>query len=255
MILTGDDDLEHCQRLRRLNPAWDGAYKAAVGCFSIFAVNHWLFGNTHGGRVYRPLGDVPTGADAMALLASAAAGGCAACIVQLPGHAVALRQSQGDGEWFLLDSQAPGPWRLEGAEALVGSVWTLVQADGEGDFSPSALQVDLAGRGGMCQLVILGPLQAVMDDLSAAQWCHRHAVARLRAAATHSVSIVAAGDGCIKIGLPAAAVAAVLPTLADVTSLSRAIPAFVGAGASCSRYRLGRAAAACVPPRWRRWGC
>jgi hypothetical protein len=128
----------------------------------------------------------------------------------------------------LLDSQAPGPWRLEGAEALAGSVWTLVQADGEGDFLLSSLQVDLAGRGGMCQLVVLGPLQAVVDDLSAAKWCHRHAISRLRAAAAHSVSIVAVGDGCIKIGLPAAAVADVLPTLADVASLSRAVRAVCG---------------------------
>jgi hypothetical protein len=88
-----------------------------------------------------PWGDVATGADAEALLASAAAGGCAAGIVQRPGHAVALRRDQGGGEWFLLDSQAPGARRLEGAEALVGSVWTLVQADGEGDFLPQALQV------------------------------------------------------------------------------------------------------------------
>jgi hypothetical protein len=29
----------------------------------------------------------------------------------------------------------------------------------------------------------------------------------------------------------------------------------VDAGASCSRCRLGRAAAACVPPRWRRCSC
>jgi hypothetical protein len=137
--------------------------------------------------------DVATAADALALLASAAAEGCAACIVQLPGHAVALRQGQGDGEWFLLDSQAPGPRRLEGAEALVGSVWTLVQADGEGDFLPEALQVDLAGRGGMCQLVLLGPLHAVVDDLSAARWCHQHAVSRLRVAAALSVSIVGGG--------------------------------------------------------------
>jgi hypothetical protein len=108
----------------------------ACGSASLPSTSLWLFCNTRGGRVYKPLAGVcATGADAMALLASAAAGGCAACIVQLPGHAhaVALRHDQSAGEWLLLYFHAPGPRRLQGADALVGSIRTLLQADGEGE--------------------------------------------------------------------------------------------------------------------------
>jgi hypothetical protein len=44
--------------MQQHNAAWAGLYRAYIGNFSIFAINHWLFHHTHSGKVYSKVADV-----------------------------------------------------------------------------------------------------------------------------------------------------------------------------------------------------